>query len=551
MFGAALIAATLAIAATPASARPVVAVDEDRQLDAYVRARMAEGDRELLAAASAYREAVTLDPDSVEIAARGYRQAVLAGDKALALRAAHGLEAAGTLPRDGTILLLIDALDNRQWDDARALVDRIEKEQNLAFVVPFMRSWISMRDGPYDPPNVGVGEPYAVFAVRYLEEQLLLQRLALEDGTGAVDAYQRAVERGMAMGPAERWLIAAKFDDLGRRDLALDILSPDVSEGADGRALLSQARKLYRKTEITPQTGLAMLMYRLALDLFGHGEDNATLSIARMASFADADNDDVRLAVMRAALAADFPDVVVTESIRISRNSPGWQNSQALRLRGLMAQGEGDLAVSQARQLAASADDPQMWRLLGDVVIRTGDFAAAADAYSKARALTKGDEDPGLLLQLGGALEQAGQWEEARPLLEKVIALAPDSAAALNHLGYALADRKEDLPRAIALLEKANKLRPDEPAFVDSLGWAYHRAGDQAKALPLIQSAVAAEPGNAELNEHLGDILWAMGRHFEARYAWRAALAGLEDENSPLRARVEQKLNDAGIKTPS
>ena len=160
-------------------------------------------------------------------------------------------------------------------------------------------------------------------------------------------------------------------------------------------------------------------------------------------------------------------------------------------------------------------------------------------------ALPGGDQDASLQFQYGAALEQAGQWDKALPMLEKALALAPESPVVLNHLGYALADRGQDLPRAITLLEKANRIRPDEPALVDSLGWAYFRAGQPEKALPLLEKAVIAEPGNPELNEHLGDVLMALGRKFEARQAWAAARAVVEDD-AVVRARIEAKLQPGG-----
>lgn len=524
------------------------------RLDAYAHARLAEADRALLAAATAYREAIALDPGSIEVAARGYRQAVLAGDKALALRAARILDAAGQLPRDGTVLLLIDALDRRRWEEANALVNRLESEANLAFLVPFMRSWISLSDHPYDPPVVPLDAPYAVFAVRYLEEQLLLQRLALGDRDGLADAYAEAKERRIGFGPEERWLIAARLAKLGRRDLAIDLLSGGAAApGAQAEDELDRARKRYRRRDITPQYGLAMLMHRLAIDLAGQGDGTATLSIARIASFADPANDDVRLNVARAALGADYPAVAHSEAGLVPSSSPAWFDARSVRLSALLDQDRTEEAVIRARQLVETdGGTMRSLRLLGDVLARNGDFAGAADAYDRARAVLgdggDGRQEAALLLQLGGALEQAGQWERAKPLLERVVELAPDSAVALNHLGYALADRGEELPRAISLLEKANRIQPEQPAFIDSLGWAFFRAGDYEKALPLIQRAAVAEPGNSELNEHLGDVLWAMGRRFEARYAWQAALVGLEDNerDERMRARLLGKMDGKG-----
>lgn len=504
----------------------------------------------MTAAADAYREAVSLDPDSVVVAHRSYRQAVLAGDKALALRSAHNLDAVGMLPRDGTVLMLIDALDRRKWKDASVLVDRLEKEENLAFLVPFMRSWLSMKSGPYDPPVVPVSKSYAVFAVRYMEEQLLLQRLAMGDAEGARDAYVQAKARKTAFGTEERWGLAARFERLGQRDIAEELLRDAGLETAATGKALRHAKKRYRKNQFTPHYGLALLMHRLAQDLAGQTDGTAPMSIARMASFSAPGSDDIRLGVAMAALAADYADMAYAEAGKIKDTSPVWTEGQVLQLRALIAQGQSDDAVARATQLAThEAAGVMGQRLLGDVFIRTGDYARAAEAYGKVRDFMGDREDAALLLQYGGALEQSGQWAQAKPLLERVVELAPDSAVALNHLGYALADRGEELPRAIAMLEKANRLRPNQAALIDSLGWAYYRNGDYDKALPLLQGAVKMEPGNAELNEHVGDVLWATGRHFEARYAWKAALVVLDEGGADRAAyaRIMTKVRGEAV----
>ncbi|TNE42062.1 MAG: tetratricopeptide repeat protein [Sphingomonadales bacterium] len=522
------------------------------QLDSYARARLAEADGALVSAASAYREAVKLDPASVEVAGRGYRQAVLAGDKALALQTAHILDAAGRLPRDGVVVLLIDAMERRKWHEASVLVDRLESETNLAFLVPFMRSWVSLAERSYDPPVVPLDASYAVFAVRYLEEQLLLQRLALGDRAGLDDAYAQAKGRKVAFGPEERAMIAARFAGLGREDLALDILTGGSNAGSaeQAAAALKQAKKLYRKRSFSPRYGLALLMQRLTNDLAGQGEGTATLSIARIASFADPANDDIRVNVARIALAADYSAMADTEAGRVAASSPAWFDAQTVRLRALLDQDRMEEAVAHARTLVdLDGGSVRSLRLFGDVQAAKGDFAAAADAYGRARQAQGEKEDAALLLQLGGALEQAGNWPAAKPILERVVELAPDSAVALNHLGYALADRREDLPRAIALLEKANRIRPGEAAFVDSLGWAFYRSGAYDKALPLIERAAMDEPANSELNEHLGDVLWAAGRRFEARYAWQAALVGLgqDDGEAEMRERLSRKIDGRAV----
>ncbi|MFX5130567.1 hypothetical protein ABTC50_20600, partial [Acinetobacter baumannii] len=85
----------------------------------------------------------------------------------------------------------------------------------------------------------------------------------------------------------------------------------------------------------------------------------------------------------------------------------------------------------------------------------------------------------------GGALERAGQWRAGERELETAVRLAPQSAVALNYLGYARLEHGGAPAQAAKLLEQANALQPNEPSIIDSLAWAYFRGGDTARALPL------------------------------------------------------------------
>ena len=45
----------------------------------------------------------------------------------------------------------------------------------------------------------------------------------------------------------------------------------------------------------------------------------------------------------------------------------------------------------------------------------------------------------------------------------------------MNYLGYMLADRGEQLPRARDLIERAVRLDPTNAAFLDSMGWTFYK----------------------------------------------------------------------------
>lgn len=106
--------------------------------------------------------------------------------------------------------------------------------------------------------------------------------------------------------------------------------------------------------------------------------------------------------------------------------------------------------------------------------------------------------------------------------LRWVLKLDSDNVAALNSLGYILADRTERYSEAYELLEKALQLKPDDAAIIDSMGWLHYRTGKYPLALHYLRQAYEADP-NAEIGAHLGEVLWSMGDKDEARRIWREA----------------------------
>ncbi|HSC68678.1 MAG TPA: tetratricopeptide repeat protein, partial [Cellvibrio sp.] len=94
--------------------------------------------------------------------------------------------------------------------------------------------------------------------------------------------------------------------------------------------------------------------------------------------------------------------------------------------------------------------------------------------------------------------------------LRQILKQQPDNIAALNSLGYILADRTERFGEAQELLGKALRLNPNDAAVMDSMGWLLYRTGKYTEALGYLRSAYAAAP-NAEISAHLGEILWTLG----------------------------------------
>ncbi len=131
-------------------------------------------------------------------------------------------------------------------------------------------------------------------------------------------------------------------------------------------------------------------------------------------------------------------------------------------------------------------------------------------------------DDADLLYEQAMMAEKVAQLDTLETLLRRVIELKPDHAHAYNALGYSLADRNLRLEEAKTLIQRALELTPGDPFITDSLGWVEFRLGNQEEALRLLQAAYANRP-DTEIAAHLGEVLWAMGRHDDARRVWAEA----------------------------
>jgi len=145
-----------------------------------------------------------------------------------------------------------------------------------------------------------------------------------------------------------------------------------------------------------------------------------------------------------------------------------------------------------------------------------------------------------LLYARGVAYDRAGRWAEGEADLLAALKLQPDDPEVLNYLGYSWIDRGEHLDTALNMVQKAVSQAPQSARMVDSLGWAYFRMGDFKKAVVTLESAIELEAGDPDINNHLGDAYWRVGRRDEAVFQWRRVLT--LDPEAKLKAEVEKKL---------
>lgn len=135
------------------------------------------------------------------------------------------------------------------------------------------------------------------------------------------------------------------------------------------------------------------------------------------------------------------------------------------------------------------------------------------------------------------AAEQ-GDIEQAEADLIYVLNQDEENAAALNALGYTLADQTDRLDEAEDLINRAYALLPDDAAITDSMGWVAFRQGRLEEAESYLRKALAMDD-NPEIAAHLGEVLWEMGRKDEARSIWNETLKAAPD-NPVLNKTLER-----------
>ena len=501
-------------------------------LATYLKARAADGDGRADLATAGYARALAAAPTSIVIAARAYREALSAGDIPLATRAAGVLRGSVDAPADVPLLPLAQAAARNDPAGVEAATAALAATP-LVVLAPSLRAWVAFSRGQDPMPALATAGKNPV-TQRLAAETAALLRIARGDADGGVAAVQALRATGS---PIDLRLSAGQLlFGTGHPEAARTLLS--------GRDPVFAALRTGVAVQPTLGYGVARLLGRIAADLVDQEAASLSVALARTAMIAYPADDRIRL-LLAAALAQDGAvDGALATLDAIPSDSPFVTAATGARITILTNANRNAEALALTRRNAEqSGSDSADWQRYADQLVIAGRYPEAASWF---RRIIDAARPPGTWsawLQYGGTLERAGDWPGARSALRKAVALGPREPLALNYLGYALAERGEDMATAVTLLERARALEPDDHSIADSLGWAYYLRGDIARALPLIERAAAGEPTNAEIGEHLGDLYWRVGRRYEARYAWRAAvLTATPAEASRLNTKIAQGL---------
>ncbi|GGK00586.1 membrane protein [Luteimonas terricola] len=232
------------------------------------------------------------------------------------------------------------------------------------------------------------------------------------------------------------------------------------------------------------------------------------------------------------------------EALDWYRSVPGGEQRATARLRATKVLHDlerGDEAYEALRALQQDADADERLRrdaYLMESELRREDGDAAAELDALARGLAAFADEPALLYSRALMWERNDDIPRAEADLRRILVADPDSTAALNALGYTLADRTDRYEEALELIERARIAEPTNAAIIDSYGWVLYRLGRHQEALVELRRAFVLEK-DAEIASHVGTVLWQLGRRDEAM-EWFEQARGIDPDNRALRRAMEE-----------
>lgn len=351
------------------------------------------------------------------------------------------------------------------------------------------------------------GEP----RVALLRAQLLREGGKLAEARAALATLGEPAR----LPPTLRWALAGEYDALGDADKAAQVLAT----GAQDEAMYARRAALLDKAG--DKAGLTALYEEL--------KRGATTPNP-----------------LRRLLLGQLAELLERheEALAWYANVPGERMQGAARLRAasvLHAMGKAPQAYDALQAIQADsalAEDERRdgYLLEAELRLKAADASGEQDAY--ARGLAAFPDDPALLYARGLMWERLDQVGKAEADLRRLLVIDPDNVAALNALGYTLADRTDRYREALELIDRARVAEPGNAAIIDSYGWVLFRLGKARAALDHLRHAYALQQ-DPDIASHLGQVLWVLGRKDEARKYFEDARR-LDPDNRSLQRALQE-----------
>ena len=505
----------------------------------YLAARSAAMQSDFEQAASYFTQALARDPSNVSLMESAVVAQLALGRLERAHPIALALEASGADSQVGQVVLTAQQIVDGDFD---GILDDIEAGREIGPLVDgLIEAWALMGSGEVNAALErfdAIAEQSGLQGFALFHKAMALASVGDFEGADAIfaqDSTRSALQT--RRGVLARVEILSQLD---REAEALELIETMFAGATDPEiedimAQLAQDTPIPFSHVSTVADGFAEVFFSVAAALRSEAGPEYTILYAQVARILRPDHVDALLLTAELFETLEQYDAAIDIYKQVPPTDPAYHAAELGRAAALRQSDRPDAAIEVLEQLTRSHGDlATVHSALGDAMRQQDRFAEAADAYTRALAITEktGASSWFLLYARAICYERQGQWDEAEADFRAALEINPDQPQVLNYLGYSLVEKRIKLDEALEMIERAVAASPDSGYIIDSLGWALYRLGRYEEAVPHMERAVELMAVDPVVNDHLGDVYWAVSRYREAEFQWTRALSFVDQSTS-------------------
>lgn len=491
----------------------------------YLAARSANIDRDAASAAAYYRAALKADPKNTDLLELSFYAELASGNVDESVRLADRLLALDHTNRNARLILGVHALKQKQYQQARTQFAQAGKDPITNLTATLLSAWSAYgandaRGALATIDKLNGPDWFGVFKD--------LHSALINDLAGSKKEAGKQFERAYKLDQSALRIVQSYGSWMSRngsKDDALKIFQ-DFDKALPRHPLIVQAMDRIRRGDRLPQivdnaqAGAAEVLYGLGAALGRREEElslaNRGLAYLQLATYLDPSNTLALLSLADLYEAMKKPELAIAAYERVPADSPLKRNAQ----------------IQMAIDLDALNGTPEK-----------------PEKTEEARKLLNGliaqhPDDTEAIMALGNIERERKQYAECAETYGRGVAATPNPTRnnwTLFYFRGICYERAKEWPKAEADLKKALELYPDQPHVLNYLGYSWVDQGVHLdEGMDMIKRSVEQRPDDGYIVDSLGWAWYRLGKYDEAVKQLERAV-----ELKPVDPTINDHLGDA------